>query len=116
MKLTKSKLKQIIKEELEEVAGVGLSDMSADPDFKSGESAPGRDVLQETDKYEISRVPVRGKKIDSSVFVAELKCDTLDHGGYCPSVSFKSMGSLKTLDDNTLDMVLDHVIAMNIKS
>jgi hypothetical protein len=33
MKLTKSKLKQIIKEELEEVAGVGLSDRSADPEF-----------------------------------------------------------------------------------
>ena len=33
MKLTKQKLKQIIKEELEEVAGVGLSDRSADPEF-----------------------------------------------------------------------------------
>jgi hypothetical protein len=33
MKLTKSKLKQIIKEELEEVAGVGLSGRSADPEF-----------------------------------------------------------------------------------
>ena len=116
MKLTKSKLKQIIKEELEEVAGVGLSDMSADPDFKSREPAPGRDVLRETDKYEISRVPVSGKKINSSVFVAELNCDTLDYGGECPSVSFKSMSDLKTLDDNTLDMVLDHVIAMDIKS
>ncbi len=31
MKLTKSKLKQIIKEELEEVAGVGLSDREAAP-------------------------------------------------------------------------------------
>ena len=116
MKLTKQKLQQIIKEELEEVAGVGLSDMSADPDFKSREPAPGRDVLRATDKYEISRVPVSGKKINSSVFVAELNCDELDYGGSCPSVSFKSMGSLKTLDDNTLDMVLDHVIAMDIKS
>ena len=35
MKLTKSKLKQIIKEELEEVAGVGLSDREADPDFSN---------------------------------------------------------------------------------
>ena len=33
MKLTKSKLKQIIKEELEEVAGVGLSDREDDPAF-----------------------------------------------------------------------------------
>ena len=33
MKLTKLKLQQIIKEELEEVAGVGLSDKTADPEF-----------------------------------------------------------------------------------
>ena len=33
MKLTKEKLQKIIKEELEEVAGVGLSDRTADPEF-----------------------------------------------------------------------------------
>ena len=35
MKLTKEKLQKIIKEELEEVAGVGLSDREADPDFSN---------------------------------------------------------------------------------
>ena len=44
MKLTKSKLKQIIKEELEEVAGVGLSDREADPDFSNSPEQLKREV------------------------------------------------------------------------
>ncbi len=44
MKLTKSKLKQIIKEELEEVAGVGLSGTEADPDFSNSQAL--RDDLE----------------------------------------------------------------------
>ena len=108
MKLTKTKLKQIIKEELEEVAGVGLSDMTADPDFKGREAAPGRDVRRETKKYEIAKTD-RG-------FVAEMRCDEIDYGGHCPDILFKDYTDLRDLDDDTLDMILDHAISMKIKS
>ena len=107
MKLTKEKLQKIIKEELAEIVEPSYRFApKADPDFEPRASSPGRDVIRETDEWEISKVDMG--------WVAEKKCDEDEYGGSCPSIHFKNWGALKDVDDDLMNRALDIAVELDI--